>query len=67
MLKPIANPTAPPLVHHPSDALDLYGRYDATSTPWVEFDRHLSEQLGDLEEKNRRYWTPKAIRRSIGR
>jgi hypothetical protein len=67
MTKPIIQTAKQPLVHHPSDVLDLFGRYDATSTPWIAFDRSLSEQLTDLEEKNRRYWTPKTIRRSIGR
>jgi hypothetical protein len=67
MTKPVTKTAAPPLVHHPSDALDNFGRYDATSTPWVAFDEHLTEQLQQFEEANRRYWTPKAIRRSIGR
>ena len=67
MTKPITKKADLPLIHHPSDALDTFGRYDATSTPWVAFDQHLTEQLTSLEDKNRRYWTPKAIRRSIGR
>ena len=67
MTKPITKKAAPPLVHHPSDALDTFGRYDATSTSWVAFDEHLTQQLTKLENANRPYWTPNAIRRSIGR
>ena len=67
MTQPTLKSTAQPLVHHPSDALDSFGRYDDTSAAWVAFDEQLTEQLCQLEKENRRFWTPKAIRRSIGR
>jgi hypothetical protein len=67
MTQPTLKSAAQPLVHHPSDALDSFGCYNDTSAPWVAFDEELTEQLRQLEEENRRYWTPKAIRRSIGR
>ena len=67
MTQPIAKTAKQPLVHHPSDALDNFCRCDDTSTAWVAFDEQLSEQLKKLEVENRRYWTPKAVRRSIGR
>jgi hypothetical protein len=67
MTQPTTKTAKQPLVHHPSDVLDQFGCYDATNSPWVAFDEHLTEQLGKLELENRRYWTPKAIRRSIAR
>ena len=67
MTQPIAKTVPQPLVHHPSDALDSFCRCDDTSAAWVAFDEQLTEQLQKLEEENRRYWTPKAVRRSIGR
>ena len=67
MTQPITKTAKQPLVHHPSDALDSFGCYDDTSTAWVAFDEQLTEQLHKLEEENRHYWTPKAVRRSIGR
>jgi hypothetical protein len=67
MTQPIANTASRPLVHHPSDALDSFCRCDETFTAWVAFDEQLTEQLQKLEEENRQFWTPKAVRRSIGR
>ena len=67
MTQPIAKTAQQPLVHHPSDALDSFCRCDETFAAWVAFDLELTEQLQKLEEQNRRYWTPKAVRRSIGR
>jgi hypothetical protein len=56
MLKPITTkPTRKPLVHHPSDVLDLFGCYDATNRTWLEFDDKLSQQLLDFEDLNRQY------------
>jgi hypothetical protein len=67
MTQPITKTAKQPLVHHPSDALDHFGSYDATSAAWVAFDEQLTVQLRKLEDENRQYWTPKAVRRSIGR
>ena len=55
MTKPIEKSTRRPLVHHPSDVLDLFCRCDETSQSWLEFDEKLSDQLADFEAKNRRY------------
>ena len=66
MTKPALKTAAQPLVHHPSDALDQFGCFDSTNTSWAAFDCDLSDQLQKFEEENRRYWTPKALRRSIG-
>lgn len=67
MTQPIAKTAKQPLIHHPSDALDLFCRCDESSAAWVAFDEQLTEQLLKLEESNRQYWTPQAVRRSIGR
>jgi hypothetical protein len=67
MTQPVTKTAKQPLIHHPSDVLDSFGRYDETSTAWVAFNQQLTEQLKKLEDENRPYWTPKAIRRSIGR
>jgi hypothetical protein len=67
MTQPTLKTAPQPLVHHPSDALDSFCRCDDTSATWVAFDEQLTGQLHKLEQANRRYWTPKAIRRSIGR
>jgi len=55
MLKPIEKPSRQPLVHHPSDALDAFCHYDATSRTWLEFDESLSHQIIELEFNNRQY------------
>ena len=55
MTKPIEKLQRRPLVHHPSDALDSFGQYDATSRQWIEFDDSLSEQIAALEAINQRY------------
>ena len=55
MLKPIEKPRSQPLVHHPSDVLDVFGKYDATSRNWIEFDESLTEQIRELESKNQQY------------
>ena len=58
MTKPLEKLERRPLVHHPSDALDSFGQYDATSRKWIEFDDCLSEQIAELEAKNQRYIRP---------
>jgi hypothetical protein len=55
MLKPIEKPTRQALVHHPSDVLDSFGQYDATNSTWIQFDEALSQQLIELEFKNRQF------------
>jgi hypothetical protein len=55
MTKPIENPTRQPLVHHPSDVLDVFCHCDETSQPWLAFDEKLSDQIAELEAKNQRY------------
>ena len=55
MTKPIIQPTKKPLVHHPSDALDVFGHYDATNQRWLEFTDSLSQQIEQFEDKNRQY------------
>ena len=55
MTKPIEKTICQPLVHHPSDVLDLFCHCDETSQSWLEFDEKLSDQLADFEAKNRRY------------
>ena len=56
-----------PLVHRPSDILDSFNQYDAGNSDWLHFDDSISEQIRELEEKNRRYIRPSAvsIRRSV--
>jgi len=44
-----------PLVHRPSDVLDSFGLYDARNDSWLHFDESLSDQIHELEEKNRQY------------
>jgi hypothetical protein len=65
MLKPLEKPKQS-LVHHPSDALDRFGHYDATSRIWLEFDDSVSHQLLEFEFQNRRYIRvrPNTARRS---
>jgi hypothetical protein len=55
MTKPITHPVRQPLVHHPSDVLDLFGHFDATNRSWLEFDDNLSLQIEQFEDKNRRF------------
>jgi hypothetical protein len=56
MLKPIEKPKArQPLIHHPSDVLDAFCRYEVTDRAWLDFDDHLSHQLLELEFANRQY------------
>jgi hypothetical protein len=55
MLKPIEKPTREALIHHPTDTLDAFCHYDATSAAWVKFDTELSHQLIQFEFANRQY------------
>jgi|GEM_PF-2632876 hypothetical protein len=54
MLKPIEKPNRQ-LVHHPTNALDDFCRYDASNRMWLEFDDSLSLQLIVFEYHNRRH------------
>ena len=54
MLKPLEKPNRS-LVHHPSDALDIFCHYDAANRTWRDFDSSVSHQLLELEFQNRRY------------
>ena len=71
MTKPIEKTAAQPLVHHPSDALDLFGRYDGTNVAWARFDEELSVQLLVFEAQNKHFFTAREVRRefkqSLGR
>jgi hypothetical protein len=60
MSKPIEKTKRKPLVHRPWDVLDSFGHYDAGNESWLQFDELLSEQIRDLEEKNRQYIRPSA-------
>ena len=55
MTKPITPKARKPLIHHPSDVLDLFGNYDATNRSWLEFDDSLTQQIEQFEEQNRRF------------
>ena len=56
MLKPIEKPAVrQPLVHHPSDVLDSFCRYEVTDRTWLDFDQEISHQLLELEFANRQF------------
>ena len=56
MLKPIEKPQArESLIHHPSDVLDAFCRYEVTDRTWLDFDQEISQQLNELEFANRRF------------
>jgi len=61
MSKPIEKTKRKPLVHRPSDLLDTFGHYDAGNESWLQFDEVISEQIRELEEKNRQYIRPAAV------
>jgi hypothetical protein len=61
MSKPIEKTQRQPLVHRPWDVLDAFGQYDAGNESWLHFDEALSEQIRELEEKNRQYIRPLTI------
>ena len=54
MSKPIEKTSSKPLVHRPWDVLDI-AHYDAENRHWRQFDESVSEQIRDLEAKNRQY------------
>ena len=54
MSKPIQKTQSKPLVHCPWDVLEM-GHYDAMNRNWQKFDESVSEQIRDLEFKNRQY------------
>jgi hypothetical protein len=55
----IEKPSRAPLVHHPSDALDCFGRYDESSRAWSQFDLGISRQIADFEDSHPEYRRPK--------
>ena len=55
MLTPIEKPAHRPLVHHPSDVLDLFCHYDATSDSWIDFDNAISQQIVEFEARHPQY------------
>jgi hypothetical protein len=48
-------PSLAPLIHHPSDALDCFCRYDASSRAWSQFDIVISVQIADFEDSHPQY------------
>lgn len=67
MLAPTQKPALTTLVHHPSAVLDDLCSFKNATPGWLIFDEQIREQLSALEEANRKYWTPKAVRQSLGR
>lgn len=59
MTSPIEKQLQGLLVHHPSDALDSFGRYDASSQAWSQFDLGISRQIADFEDSHPEYRRPK--------
>jgi hypothetical protein len=55
------------LVHHPSAVLDDLCTYTAQNQAWTDFDRQITADLREMEERFRPYWTTRAIRKSLGR
>jgi len=56
MTKPIEKaPARQPLIHHPSDVLDAFCRYEVTDRTWLDFDQDISQQLIELEFAQRRF------------
>jgi len=47
--------THAPLIHHPSDALDSFGRYDSSSLVWSDFDGEISHQIAEFERSHLHY------------
>jgi hypothetical protein len=67
MLAPTQKVAPKPLVHHPWAVLDDLCSFTNATPHWLIFDEQISEQLKSLEDANRKYWTPKAVRQSLGR
>jgi hypothetical protein len=66
MLKP-AEKTATTLIHHPTAVLDDLCAFDLANEAWALFDEQITAQIRGLEEANRAYFTPRAVRESLGR
>jgi hypothetical protein len=58
---------APALIHHPSTVLDDLCAFTFANEHWVHFDEQISEQLAKFEDEHRQFFTPKAVRKSLGR
>ncbi|HZL89608.1 MAG TPA: hypothetical protein VFB96_14685 [Pirellulaceae bacterium] len=41
--------------------------YDTSTTAWAAFDRQMTCQITQLEQQLRRYFTPTACRKDLGR
>jgi hypothetical protein len=41
--------------------------YSVGNPAWAQFDKRISQQLAQLEERGRKHWTPRAVRQSLGR
>ena len=57
----------PKLIHHPSTVLDDLCAFDLTNDAWAQFDERLSDQIRRFEESHEAYFTPQAVRKSLGR
>lgn len=49
------------------ELIDRLGDYDTSSSAWAEFDSRITNQLAQLEEHMRQYFTPVATRNELGR
>ena len=67
MSKPITKLTPAGLVHRPSSELDIFADYVVATPAWIVFDEKISVSLDELEQNNRQYWIPQAVRKSLGR
>ena len=67
MSKPTTKLTPAGLVHRPSSELDIFGDYGIATPAWIAFDEQISVRLDELEQRNRQYWVPQAVRKSLGR
>lgn len=62
-----AQKPATPLIHHPSTVLDDLCAFSLTNEAWVHFDEQISEHLAKFEDEHRQFFTPKGVRKSLGR
>ena len=67
MLAPTQKTAPAKLVHHPSTLLDDLFVHTLASPAWLQFDEQIAQQLAAFEEQHREYFTPQAVRKSIGR
>jgi hypothetical protein len=49
------------------ELIDRDSDYDTTSSAWVEFDRRMTEQFAELEQRLQHYFTAVAVRKGLGR